>query len=289
MMEVRSNRIGDIRSHYKRKLCEIYEEKEADNMLFMILMEFAGLNKAGILINHDQAVSESELLKIHFAVKDLLKEKPIQYILGKTEFYGLPFVVNSKVLIPRPETEEIVALVIEELKLNPNRNVLDIGTGSGCIAITIKKNIPEARVVALDVSDFAIEVAQLNAEINEVEIGFSKLDMLLPEKWNLKNSFDVIVSNPPYVRKSEKELMKKNVLDYEPGIALFVEDENPLIFYKAIAEFGQKYLNIGGKLFCEINQYLSEETQQLFAKQGYANVQVKNDMSGNPRIIYCEK
>jgi len=288
-MEVRSNRIGDIRSHYKRKLCEIYEEKEADNMLFMILMEFTGLNKAGILINHEQGVSESELLKIHFAVKDLLKEKPIQYVLGKTEFYGLPFVVNSKVLIPRPETEEIVALVIEELKLNPNQNVLDIGTGSGCIAITIKKNIPEARVVALDVSDFAIEVAQLNAEINEVEIGFTQLDMLFPEKWNVKYSYDVIVSNPPYVRKSEKKLMKKNVLDYEPELALFVEDDDPLIFYKAIAEFGQKHLNIGGKLFCEINQYLSEETMQLFEKQGYANVQVKNDMSGNPRVIYCEK
>ena len=153
----------------------------------------------------------------------------------------------------------------------------------------IKKKNPEAMVTALDVSDFAIEVAQLNAEINDVEIGFTQLDMLLPEKWNLKNSYDVIVSNPPYVRKSEKKLMKKNVLDYEPGIALFVEDENPLIFYKAIAEFGQKHLNIGGKLFCEINQYLSEETMQLYEKQGYANVQVKNDMSGNPRIIYCEK
>ncbi len=143
-MEVRSNRIGDIRSHYRRKLCDVYEEKEADNLLFMVIMEYTGLSKAGVLINHEQAVSESELLKIHFAVKDLLKEKPIQYILGKAEFYGLPFIVNSKVLIPRPETEELVEAILQQHKNTQRVSILDIGTGSGCIPITIKKNMPNS-------------------------------------------------------------------------------------------------------------------------------------------------
>lgn len=288
-MEVRSNRIGDIRSFYRRKLCDIYEEKEADNMLFMILMEITGLNKAGILINHEQAVSESELLTIHFAVKDLLKEKPIQYVLGKTEFYGLPFIVNSKVLIPRPETEELVAMVIEELKLEPTQNVLDIGTGSGCIAVTIKKKIPKAKVTALDISSFALDIAKENALLNKVRIDFKIFDLLNWKGWENEEKFDIIVSNPPYVRNLEKKEMKPNVLNYEPEIALYVEDNNPLIFYKSIADFAKLHLKSGGKIFCEINQYLAEETRSLFKQHNFSNVDIRKDMSGNYRILHCEK
>lgn len=288
-MEVRSNRIGDIRSFYRRKLCDIYEEKEADNMLFMILMEITGLNKAGILINHEQAVSESELLTIHFAVKDLLKEKPIQYVLGKTEFYGLPFIVNSKVLIPRPETEELVAMVIEELKLEPTQNVLDIGTGSGCIAVTIKKKIPKAKVTALDISSFALDIAKENALLNKVRIDFKIFDLLNWKGWENEEKFDIIVSNPPYVRNLEKKEMKPNVLNYEPEIALYVEDNNPLIFYKRISDFAKLHLKSGGKIFCEINQYLAEETRSLFKQHNFSNVDIRKDMSGNYRILHCEK
>jgi release factor glutamine methyltransferase len=288
-MEVRSNRIGDIRSHYRRKLCDVYEEKEADNLLFMVIMEYTGLSKAAVLTNHEQAVSESELLKIHFAVKDLLKEKPIQYILGKTEFYGLPFLVNSKVLIPRPETEELVEAILQQYKNTQRVSILDIGTGSGCIPITIKKYIPIAEVSSIDVSSFALEVAQENAKLNNVEIDFRVFDILDRDSWQNLKMFDVIVSNPPYVRNLEKVKMKKNVLEYEPKMALFVEDSNPLIFYKSIAEFGQKHLYPGGKIYCEINQYLAEETKELFEQNKYVNVQIFKDMLENARIIYCEK
>jgi release factor glutamine methyltransferase len=287
-MEVRSNRIGDIRSHYRRKLCEAFEEREADNMLFMVMMEFTGLSKAGILMNHEQAVSESELLKIHFAVKDLLKNKPVQYVLGKTEFYGLPFIVNSKVLIPRPETEELVALVIDEVKPENNLRILDIGTGSGCIAIALKENFPKAQIIAIDVSSFALEVARENAKRNSVEIDFRVCDFLNKDSWNTLGIFDVVISNPPYVRHLEKVQMKSNVLDYEPEIALFVENGNPLLFYAQIAEFGKKHLHKDGRIFCEINQYLHKETVNLFEQYTYKDVQVLKDIFGNFRIVSCK-
>ena len=258
-------------------------------MLFMVLMEYTGLNKAGILIHHEQAVSESELLKIHFSIKDLLKEKPIQYVLGKTEFFGLPFIVNSKVLIPRPETEELVAKVIKELNSNPKQNILDIGTGSGCIAIAIKKNFPEAHVMGLDISSFALEIAQENAQQNNVDIDFKVCDFLDPNVWQDIEMVDIIVSNPPYVRNLEKKEMKSNVLGYEPEIALFVDNNNPLIFYKSIAEFGKRYLDKGGKIFCEINQYLHKETSDLFQQHKYNDINLTKDISGNFRVLYCEK
>ncbi|MCD4697963.1 MAG: peptide chain release factor N(5)-glutamine methyltransferase [Bacteroidales bacterium] len=288
-MEVRSNRIGDIRSFYRRKLCKVFEEKEADNMLFMVMMEFTGFSKAGILINHEQAVSESQLLQIQFAVKELLKSKPIQYVLGKTEFYGLPFIVNSKVLIPRPETEELVANVLEELKSSETPSVFDVGTGSGCIAITIKKKFPQTQVTAIDVSSFALEVAQKNATLNKTEINFEVCDFIDRKNWQDFEMFDIIVSNPPYVRVLEKAQMNKNVLEYEPDIALFVENNNPLVFYKGIAEFGQKHLNKGGMIFCEINQYLHNETGDLFQQHNYHNIKLIKDISDNFRILACIK
>jgi release factor glutamine methyltransferase len=288
-MEVRSNRIGDIRIHYKQKLCEIYDEREADTLMFMVLSEYSGYSKAKILSNHEDSVSESQLLKIHFAVKELLKEKPIQYVLGNTEFYGLPFIVNSKVLIPRPETEELAEIAINHLKNNPGREVVDLGTGSGCLAISIKKNIPQANVSAIDISEFALEVAELNAEINEVDIHFQKVDLLQPNTWAFKESFDVIISNPPYVRDSEKKRMKKNVLEFEPASALFVKDSDPLIFYVGIIQFANQYLNPGGRVFCEINQYLAEECKDLFVLQKFKNVETFKDFRNNFRILSCIK
>lgn len=286
-MEVRSNRIGDIRSHYRRKLMPLYTEKEADSLLFMILEEYSGLSKAGILAKHEQTVSESQLLKIHFAVKDLLQEKPVQYVLGKTEFYGFPFVVNSKVLIPRPETEELVEWAAEDLRAIPNPKIIDLGTGSGCIAVSIKKLIPGAEVMAIDVSEFALEVAAINADLNSVSVNFKKFNMLDPAEWSHDTVFDAILSNPPYVRKLERKTMKRNVLEYEPGIALFVEDSDPLVFYRSIIDFARKFLVLGGKVFCEINQYLSDDVQRLFESGGFEDVAVRNDFRGNPRILSC--
>jgi release factor glutamine methyltransferase len=264
-----------------------YPEKEADTLLFLVLMEYTGYTKAQILARHEETVNESQLLKIHFAVKDLLKEKPVQYVLGKTEFYGLPFIVNSKVLIPRPETEELVEIIIGEMKGLEFPRIIDLGTGSGCIAVSLKKNLPGSDITAIDVSEFALEVAAMNANLNGVSIRFREFDMLKIEEWNHDLVFRAIVSNPPYVRKMEKAGMKRNVLEYEPELALFVDDSDPLIFYRSIIAFAKKFLVVGGQIFCEINQYLPEELDWLFTSNGFDEVSIHKDFLGNPRVLSC--
>jgi release factor glutamine methyltransferase len=284
-MEVKSNRIGDIRSHYQLKLLDYYDEREADNLLFMIIEEYCHLSKALVLTEYLKTINESELLKIHFAVKDLMNYKPVQYILGKTEFYGLPIIVNSDVLIPRPETEELAEMVIKENNSTKKVRVLDIGTGSGCIAIAVKKNLPDAEVFAIDISPAALHTAKRNAGLNHVEIRFILQDFLKQYNQHRHGNFDIIVSNPPYVRMSEKNMMKKNVLNYEPASALFVDDIDPLIFYRAIADFSIQNLNKQGKVYCEINQYLSNETLSLFRRYGFEFAEQRIDLNGNKRFI----
>ncbi|MEZ5149255.1 MAG: peptide chain release factor N(5)-glutamine methyltransferase [Bacteroidales bacterium] len=284
-MEVRTNKIGDIRSHYRLKLAQLYNDREADTLLFQLLSDITQMSKAHILSFPEKTISESELLRVHFGVKDLLKNKPIQYIIGNAEFYGLNFKVNSKVLIPRPETEELVEMVIKNIPENEPRKVLDVGTGSGCIAIAIKKLRPLCDILAIDISEFALEMAQQNAVLNNVQVQFKKVDFLNKNQVQLLSKFDFVVSNPPYVRNSEKLMMKKNVLDYEPSLALFVDDDNPLIFYEALASFCETNLQAGGMLFAEINQYLSAETEQLFTGNGFKNVNIEKDLFGNDRFL----
>ena len=284
-MEVRTNKIGDIRSHYRLKLAQLYNDREADTLLFQLLSDITQMSKAHILSFPEKTISESELLRVHFGVKDLLKNKPIQYIIGNAEFYGLNFKVNSKVLIPRPETEELVEMVIKNIPENEPRKVLDVGTGSGCIAIAIKKLRPLCDILAIDISEFALEMAQQNAVLNNVQVQFKKVDFLNKNQVQLLSKFDIVVSNPPYVRNSEKLMMKKNVLDYEPLLALFVDDDNPLIFYEALASFCETNLQAGGMLFAEINQYLSAETEQLFTGHGFKNVNIEKDLFGNDRFL----
>ena len=284
-MEVRTNKIGDIRSHYRLKLAQLYNDREADTLLFQLLSDITQMSKAHILSFPEKTISESELLRVHFGVKDLLKNKPIQYIIGNAEFYGLNFKVNSKVLIPRPETEELVEMVIKNIPENEPRKVLDVGTGSGCIAIAIKKLRPLCDILAIDISEFALEMAQQNAVLNNVQVQFKKVDFLKKNQVQLLPKFDIVVSNPPYVRNSEKLMMKKNVLDYEPSLALFVDDDNPLIFYEALASFCETNLQAGGMLFAEINQYLSAETEQLFTGNGFKNVNIEKDLFGNDRFL----
>ncbi|HPE57001.1 MAG TPA: peptide chain release factor N(5)-glutamine methyltransferase [Bacteroidales bacterium] len=284
-MEVRTNKIGDIRSHYRLKLAQLYNDREADTLLFQLLSDITQMSKAHILSFPEKTISESELLRVHFGVKDLLKNKPIQYIIGNAEFYGLNFKVNSKVLIPRPETEELVEMVIKNIPENEPRKVLDVGTGSGCIAIAIKKLRPLCDILAIDISEFALEMAQQNAVLNNVQVQFKKVDFLKKNQVQLLPKFDIVVSNPPYVRNSEKLMMKKNVLDYEPLLALFVDDDNPLIFYEALASFCETNLQAGGMLFAEINQYLSAETEQLFTGNGFKNVNIEKDLFGNDRFL----
>ncbi|MCD4663694.1 MAG: peptide chain release factor N(5)-glutamine methyltransferase [Bacteroidales bacterium] len=284
-MEVISNKIGDIRSFYKLELINYYDEREVDTMLFMIIEEYAKLAKTKVLIDPEKTVSESELLKIHFAVKDLKNYKPIQYILGKTEFYGLPIIVNPNVLIPRPETEDLAELIIKENKNHENISILDIGTGSGCIAIVLKKYLTNAEVFAIEVSGNVLEVAKINSEINKTDIIFRQYDILQNDRISGFPDFDIIVSNPPYVRKSEKKQMRENVLDYEPDQALFVDDEEPLLFYKAITNFAKIHLKPNGKIYCEINQYLGKETSVLFYNEGFKHVNIFKDINGNDRVL----
>jgi release factor glutamine methyltransferase len=237
----------------------------------------------------DARLSESELLDFHFTLKRLKKHEPIQYILGEAPFMGLTLNVSPATLIPRPETEELVALLVSELKGNPT--VLDIGTGSGCIPIAIKHLRPHAHVFALDVSSEAIDIATKNAKQNQTEVTFGIQDILAkgPLPTSFPTTFDFIVSNPPYVRNTEKETMEKHVLDHEPHLALFVEDDDPLIFYKVIAEKAKLLLSENGKLYFEINQYLADDVSTLLTEMGYKNTCIHNDINDNPRMAYAEK
>jgi release factor glutamine methyltransferase len=236
----------------------------------------------------------SEVLE-HFsdAITRLKTYEPIQYIIGETEFYGLPFKVNSNTLIPRPETEELVELIInnEKLKTSQPLTILDIGTGTGCIAIALAKHISNAKVFAVDVSDDALKVAKENAILNGVTIEFIKADILNKDSWNLEFEdleFDIIVSNPPYVRQLEKAEMKANVLEHEPHLALFVDDSNPLQFYRAIAEFASEKLQPDGHLYFEINQYLSDEMHQLLEQYDFKNIELLTDIFGNHRMMKAD-
>lgn len=288
-MKVPSNKIGDIRSYYAQQLFKFYDERETETLIFMLLEDYAGVSKSEIIINPELTINESELLNIHFAVKDLKNYKPIQYILGKTEFYGIPILVNSAVLIPRPETEELVDWIIQDTKKDQESTMLDIGTGSGCIAIALKNALPMATIYAIDSSPNALDIANQNALMNQADITISQVDFLAKNAWKNLGQYDVIVSNPPYVRNMEKKDMKKNVLNYEPESALYVDDNNPLIFYKNIAEFGLDHLKINGSLYCEINQYLGEDTVKVFESYGFEDIQLKKDFKGNDRFIKAVK
>lgn len=300
--------LKEFRNNFNDQLSGIYPKTEIDTFFFLLIEEYLEFQRVDIVLKSDFEIPEEALKALQFASKRLQKEEPLQYILGKTEFYGLPFYVNENVLIPRPETEELVDWILKEvaksqshkvqkLDLNvisnlPDRqtggveksqSILDIGTGSGCIPITLKKNIPSAKVSAIDVSEEALVIAQKNAELNDVQINFIQQDILNTSQ--LPQSFDIIISNPPYVRELEKEEIKNNVLDNEPHLALFVEDNNPLIFYDKIADLAKNHLNKDGMLFFEINQYLGKETIDLLESKGFQNIELKKDIFGNNRMI----
>jgi len=288
-MKIKSNKISDIRQFYLKELSEIYQTKESAVFLDLIFEAYFGLSRVERVLNPEKRVTESEMLKIHFAIGELKKQRPIQYILEKAEFYGLSFYVDENVLIPRPETEELVEWVLEICGQEANLNVLDIGTGSGCIAISIKKNLLSGKVWVMDVSPLALEVAKRNAVSNDVEIHFLQQDIL--ESFGSENlpQFDAIVSNPPYVRNSEKLLMQKNVLEYEPALALFVEDNDPLKFYRAIAGFSADHLKQGGSLFLEINEALADETAAFLQSMEFSDIIVKKDIYDKDRMIKAVK
>lgn len=276
--------IDSTSSLYKEIINEInlYEDTERASIALLILEYFFEITNTQILLDTPLNQPDEELLNdLKSCIRAVNNHEPIQYILGETEFYGLAFYVNSNVLIPRPETEELVDLIIKD-QPKSGANILDIGTGSGCIAISLAHSL-DAKVSAFDVSEKALEVAKDNALENEVDIEFIKEDILNPKE-NMEK-YDIIVSNPPYVTLSEKALMKDNVLKNEPHLALFVEDDNPLIFYKAISEYALTHLNKGGKLYFEINEQFGYETLELALKLGFSSGEVIKDLAEKDRIV----
>jgi release factor glutamine methyltransferase len=287
-MKNNSFKIKEYRTQFIQELTPIYDAGEAESFFYLILEEKHQLKRIDLALHPDLVFSEAEIVVWNSILEQLKQEIPVQYLLGKTSFYGLDFEVNENVLIPRPETEELVEWILESQKSkveSQNIRILDIGTGSGCIAISLAKNIPNAAVFAIDVSEKALATAKKNAEHNAVEVTFINQNILETE--DLRQQFDIIVSNPPYVRNLEKEEIKKNVLDNEPHLALFVEDNDALIFYKKIAELAQENLSKNGQLYFEINQYLGKETVDLLEKMNFKNIELRKDIYGNDRMISC--
>lgn len=282
-------KIKQYRTQFIDALSSLYGEDEAESFFYLILEEKQQLKRINLALHPELLFSEEEVSSWNVILEQLKLEIPVQYLLGKTSFYGLDFEVNAAVLIPRPETEELVDWIISNtLKFEQSKNIkiLDIGTGSGCIAISLAKNIPNATVFALDVSEKALAIAQKNAVLNEVNITFLHQSILETE--DLEQEFDIIVSNPPYVRNLEKQEIKKNVLEHEPHLALFVEDNDALIFYRKIAELAQKNLSASGQLYFEINQYLGKEMIDLLTEMNFTAIELRKDIYGNDRMISCK-
>lgn len=278
------------------KLSGFYQKEEAQAIFLLSVAQLMQYSRADYLLKKDEQLNQDILPKFDHVLNELLAEKPIQYILGEAYFYGLPFKVNPSVLIPRPETEELVDWILSvcssENTINrPSKivNILDIGTGSGCIAVSLKKNLPETEVYALDIAEDTIETAQNNALLNNVEVKFIQDDILNYEISNFKSQISIIVSNPPYIKEDEKPAMHKNVLSNEPHRALFVSNQNPLLFYEAIANFALKHLEENGLLFFEINEYLGEQTMQLLKDKKFKNIELRKDMQGKDRMIKANK
>ena len=280
--------LKEFKLFFNEALSAIYPKTEIDSFFFILIEEKLKLQRIDAVLKPDFLITNKNLTDLKNIVKRLQKEEPVQYILGNTEFYGLPFLVNKNTLIPRTETEELVAWVLDEIKVLANNkitepSILDIGTGTGCIPISLAKNLTSLNISAIDISTEALLIAKQNAILNKVTIEFIELDILNTE--SLPQEYDVIISNPPYVRELEKEEIKNNVLENEPHLALFVADENPLIFYNKIADLAKQQLSKNGMLFFEINQYLGKETLNMLVKKGFKNIQLKKDLFGNDRMI----
>ena len=282
-MQAKSNTLQATIQYIEKELKDYYPQEEIQAFSGIIIEHVCGWNYTERIMRKKDKLNKTAIGEIKGITERLKQYEPLQYILGETEFFGLKIRVNPAVLIPRPETEELVDWVLKSGGKGTGK-VLDIGTGSGCIALAIKCNRKDASVTATDISPVALEVAQTNARLNNLQLNFIEADFLNFEYNNWAN-FDIIVSNPPYVRESEKAEMKSNVLKYEPENALFVKDDDPLVFYRRIGEFGRKYLNQKGKLFVEINEHLGRETKQLFGTLGYSDVELKNDIHGKLRLL----
>lgn len=280
-------KIGELEEKYILDLKNLYDAEEAKALFSLSAEHILNLSPIKLRMQHAVSLLYDDYQKLLVILEELKSGKPIQHILGEAHFYGSVFKVNENVLIPRPETEELVDWMINEIgHLNtPGIKILDVGTGSGCIPITLKKYIKESSVSTLDISAKAIELAKENAESLQQDINFIEADIL---NYKSNDKYDVIASNPPYIRVLEQKDMHKNVLTFEPHLALFVSDEDPLIFYKAIADFALSNLNENGMLFFEINEYLGSETIQMIKNKGFKSVELRKDMQGKDRMVMAK-
>lgn len=275
-----------LSQHFTRELSGLYDHEEAVAIFAVVARQVSRFDRGKLSLNSSESVPEPDLVLYNGILKELKTGNPVQYVLGETLFYGLSFKVNPAVLIPRPETEELVEWVLESVAAEAmcGLQILDVGTGSGCIAVVLKKHLDTAGVFALDVSKDSLSMASDNAIINEVVINFIEADI---RKYSGRETFDVIVSNPPYITTNEKREMHENVLAHEPHLALFVSNEDPLVFYKAIADFALLNLKPDGFLFFEINEHLGKETVQMLNDKSFIDIELRRDMQGKDRMIKC--
>jgi len=282
-MSVNIQTIKDIRFFLSKELSKIYHEPELSALCTVIIKSVTGYSRFLQLYKTESQVNAEQAERIVNICKELLTGIPLQYVLGETYFYGCIIRVNQSVLIPRPETEELVDLIIRENKGYKN-NIIDFGTGSGCIAIALAMNLKESSVTGIDISGDAIKIARQNAQLNEVSLSFITGDIFNFRLSSVEKA-NIIVSNPPYVRHSEKSLMRNNVLDFEPHIALFVPDNNPLMYYKSILNIAEEILLPEGRLYFEINEAFGESMVNLLTEFGYSDIKIINDINNKERII----
>jgi release factor glutamine methyltransferase len=290
-MKIATNKLSDLYKFYKNELSLIYDEGELYTIFELVSEKYLNYSKTEVKQHFDENINQSNLINIYNAGVELKKGTPIQYILKEAYFYDLIFNVSNAVLIPRPETEELVDLIIKSQITNDSNPItlLDIGTGSGCIPITLKKHLPQAKVFGIDISEQALEVAKSNAIKNDVDVEFIKED-ILSNFLILNSNFSIIVSNPPYVLNSEAKQMDARVLEHEPHLALFVEDNDPIIFYKRIIDLCNKYLLEKGWLFFELNpMYAIDVKNYAIASKIFNFTEILNDMSGKQRFLKAQK
>jgi len=279
--------LNEARTVLTKELKNVYESDELRNIIELVTEHITNMSRVEQVKNKVPYLTCTQLEDLDAITERLKKNEPVQYVLGEAWFAGMKFKVNKNVLIPRPETEELVDWIVKEsqkLKVK-SQNIIDIGTGSGCIPITIKKKLQEANVSAIDVCSETLFTATENAIELNTDVNFLLLDFLDEEKWKELAQYDIIVSNPPYVKQSEINTMHERVKEFEPHLALFVPDNDPLLFYKKLSDFSMKHLNAGGKLFVEINEALGEAVSSLFRSAGFVNIELKKDMQGKDRMV----
>ncbi|MDT8393202.1 MAG: peptide chain release factor N(5)-glutamine methyltransferase [Bacteroidales bacterium] len=285
-MEIRHAELGELQALMRNELEKIYPVREAASIINTLFSSYLGMSRAELVINKTHKLSESQIFYFQRALKRLMAHEPLQYVCGKAFFLGREFRLGRAVLIPRPETEELVQWIIGDLsQTKKNMSILDIGTGSGCIAVSLERKLAGSEVFAIDNSEQALHIAGSNAELNGSNVQFSLVDILMPAARRSLPVFDVIVSNPPYVTPGDRKKMKPNVTAFEPHEALFVSDQDPLLFYREILEFSTDHLARGGKIYFECNEKYTREVASMMRKNGFTAVEIKTDMQQKERMV----